>query len=141
MKCCRSHWLRRRSSNRRGQGNNRRRRRRKRGSEGDRECVSPFELPALPKDDWAGGIMNTLRDKVVLITGASSGFGAAAARLFAQEGCRLVLAARRRQRLAEVADEVRALGGEALPVPVDVTQHDQIEAMVKAAVDEYGRLD
>jgi NADP-dependent 3-hydroxy acid dehydrogenase YdfG len=85
--------------------------------------------------------MSVLKEKVVLITGASSGFGAAAARLFAQEGCRVVLAARRLERLEELADEIRARGGQALPVPLDVTQPIQIEAMVKAAVDEYGRID
>jgi NADP-dependent 3-hydroxy acid dehydrogenase YdfG len=82
-----------------------------------------------------------LKNKVVLITGASSGFGAAAAKLFTQEGCKLALAARRRQRLEDLANEIRLLGGEALPVPVDVTQPAQIEAMVKAVVDQYGRID
>lgn len=85
--------------------------------------------------------MSILKEKVVLITGASSGFGAAAAKFFAQEGCKLVLAARRTERLEEVAKEIRAAGGDALPVPVDVTQHAQIEAMVNSAVSEYGRID
>ena len=85
--------------------------------------------------------MHTLRDKVVLITGASSGFGAAAAKLFAQEGCRIVLAARRLERLEELAKEIRSTGGEALPLAVDVTQPAQIEAMVKTTVERYGRID
>jgi NADP-dependent 3-hydroxy acid dehydrogenase YdfG len=85
--------------------------------------------------------MSTLKDKVVLITGASSGFGAAAAKLFAQEGCKIVLAARRIERLEELASEIRSKGGEALPVAVDVTQPVQIEAMVKAAIDRYHRID
>src|SRR5215208_6942437 len=85
--------------------------------------------------------MSTLKEKVVLITGASSGFGAAAAKLFAQEGCKVVLAARRVERLEEMANEIRAAGGRALPVSVDVTQHSQIEAMVKSAVAQYGRID
>src|SRR5512138_3339815 len=72
-----------------------------------------------------GGEMPTLRDKVVLITGASSGFGAAAAKLFAQEGCKVALAARRMERLEELASEIRAAGGDALPVTVDVTQPAQ----------------
>jgi NADP-dependent 3-hydroxy acid dehydrogenase YdfG len=71
--------------------------------------------------------MTTLKDKVVLITGASSGFGAAAAKLFAQEGCRIALAARRMERLAEIANEIRGADGDALPVVVDVTQPAQIE--------------
>ncbi len=85
--------------------------------------------------------MLDLKDKVVLITGASSGFGAAAAKLFSAEGCKVVLAARRMDRLEELASEIRATGGDALPVAVDVTQLAQIETMVKAAVDRYGRID
>lgn len=85
--------------------------------------------------------MLVLKDRVVLITGASSGFGAAAAKLFAQEGCKIVLAARRLERLEEMANEIRATGGDALPLSVDVTQPAQIEAMVKAAVERYGRID
>ena len=82
-----------------------------------------------------------LKDKVVLITGASSGFGAAAAKLFAQEGCKLVLAARRMERLEEMAEEIHTAGGEALPLSVDVTKPEEINAMVKAAVDAYSRID
>ncbi len=82
-----------------------------------------------------------LKDKVVLITGASSGFGAAAAQLFAQEGCKVVLAARRMDRLQELAKEIQITGGDALPVSVDVTQLAQIEAMVNTAVDRYGQID
>ncbi|HLO30667.1 MAG TPA: SDR family oxidoreductase [Anaerolineales bacterium] len=85
--------------------------------------------------------MSMLKDKVVLITGASSGFGAAAANLFAQEGCKIVLAARRIERLEAMAQEIRAAGGEALPVAVDVTQPEQINALVKNALDAYGRID
>jgi len=85
--------------------------------------------------------MSILKDKVVLITGASSGFGAAAAKLFAQENCKVVLAARRIGRLEEMAKEIRAAGGEAFPVPVDVTQHAHIDAMVNSAVNQYGRID
>ncbi len=85
--------------------------------------------------------MLVLKDKVVLITGASSGFGAAAAKLFAQEGCKVVLAARRMERLEELANEIRATGGDALPIAVDVTQIAQIEAMVKVTVERYGRID
>jgi NADP-dependent 3-hydroxy acid dehydrogenase YdfG len=85
--------------------------------------------------------MSILKDKVVLITGASSGFGAAAAKIFAQEGCKVVLAARRIERLEEMAKEIRVGGGDALPLSVDVTQHAQIDAMVSSAVKQYGRID
>lgn len=83
----------------------------------------------------------TLKDKVVLITGASSGFGEDAARRFATEGCKVVLAARRLDRLQALAAEIQAAGGEALAVPVDVTERAEIEVMVQTALDLYGRID
>ena len=82
-----------------------------------------------------------LRGKVVLITGASSGFGEDAARLFAQEGCRVVLAARRLDRLQLLAAEIQNAGGEALAVPVDLNVPAEIELMVQTAIDLYGRVD
>jgi hypothetical protein len=82
-----------------------------------------------------------LKDKVVLITGASSGFGEDAARLFALEGCKLVLAARRLDRLQVLAAKIQDEGGEAIAVPMDVTNHDEIKLMIKTAVDLYGHID
>ncbi len=85
--------------------------------------------------------MSSLTGKVVIITGASSGFGASAARLFSQEGCKVVLAARRLDKLEELAKEIRANGGDALPLSMDVSQPAQIDAMVQSTVDAYGRID
>lgn len=85
--------------------------------------------------------MESLTGKVVIITGASSGFGAAAAGLFSQEGCKVVLAARRMERLEEMADEIRRQGGTALPVSTDVTDFEQVQALVQSTVDQYGRID
>ncbi|HUI89213.1 MAG TPA: SDR family NAD(P)-dependent oxidoreductase [Anaerolineales bacterium] len=82
-----------------------------------------------------------LRNKVVIITGASSGFGEDAARLFAKEGCKLVLAARRLERLQALASEIQAQGGEAVAIPVDVVNRVDVDLMVKSAVDLYGRID
>ncbi|WP_119462038.1 SDR family oxidoreductase [Rhodospirillaceae bacterium SYSU D60014] len=82
-----------------------------------------------------------LRDSVIIITGASSGIGRAAARAFAQEGATLVLAARRAPLLDEAEDECARLGGRAIAVPTDVTQPDAVEALARRAIETYGRID
>jgi hypothetical protein len=82
-----------------------------------------------------------LKGKVVLITGASSGFGEEAARLFAKEGCRLILAARRVDRLQVLAEKIQNEGGEAFAIPVDVSDRADIENMVQSAIDLYHRID
>lgn len=84
---------------------------------------------------------NSLHGKVVLITGASSGFGADAARLFAREGCRVVLAARRLEKLQSIAAEIQSAGGEALVIPVDVNEGAAIDRMVQKVLRHYGRID
>ena len=83
----------------------------------------------------------TLKDNVVFITGASSGFGADAARLFAREGCIVVLAARRMDRLTALAEEIRAAGGQAFAVPLDVSEQSQIDDAVQTVLENFGRID
>lgn len=85
--------------------------------------------------------MSTLNGKVVAITGASSGIGAATARLLADRGATVVLGARREDRLRDVADEIHDAGGTALTVATNVTQRADAERLVSAAVDEFGHLD
>jgi short-subunit dehydrogenase len=83
-----------------------------------------------------------VKGRVVVITGASGGIGAAIARKLATEGAQLVLAARRERELEQVAQETVSLGAErALPVTVDVTKRDQVFDLRDKAVDELGKID
>jgi len=82
-----------------------------------------------------------LEDKVGLITGAAQGLGRAAALLAAREGSRVIVADIQDGRGAETAELVRAAGGEARFVHTDVADAAQVEAMVAAALDDWGRLD
>jgi len=84
---------------------------------------------------------NTLTDKVVLITGASSGFGADAARQFAKEGCIVVLASRRMHLLTELAKQIRSESGQAFAVGLDVSEQSQIDEAIHTLLDNYGRVD
>jgi NAD(P)-dependent dehydrogenase (short-subunit alcohol dehydrogenase family) len=81
------------------------------------------------------------KDQVAIITGASSGIGWELALQLADQGARLVLAARRPEKLAELAEECRRRGGQALDVPTDVTQPEACQALVERAVEVYGRID
>lgn len=76
-------------------------------------------------------------DKVIVVTGASSGIGAAFARKAGAQGAKLVLAARRRDALEAVARE----SGEAIAVPTDVTQREQVERLLATALERFGRVD
>jgi NADP-dependent 3-hydroxy acid dehydrogenase YdfG len=79
--------------------------------------------------------------KVVAITGASSGIGEATARLLAERGARVVIGARRTERLDEIALEIRDGGGAAIARRIDVARSGDLELLVGAAVEEFGRLD
>ncbi|GAA4571715.1 SDR family oxidoreductase [Planotetraspora kaengkrachanensis] len=82
-----------------------------------------------------------MHSKIVLITGASSGIGAATARRLAADGHHVVLGARRVGRLAALADEIRASGGRADHRELDVTDLDDMRAFAEAARDRLGRID
>jgi len=84
---------------------------------------------------------NNIKGKVVVITGASSGMGEAAAKHLSALGATVVLGARRGDRIEKLAKEIKDNGGKALAFAVDVTQRDQVKKLVDATVEQFGRVD
>ena len=82
-----------------------------------------------------------LAGRIALITGASRGLGAAVAERFAAEGAQLILVARTQGGLEETDDRVRAAGGQATLVPLDLTKFDEIDRMAAAVAERFGKLD
>jgi NADP-dependent 3-hydroxy acid dehydrogenase YdfG len=82
-----------------------------------------------------------IQGKVVVITGASSGVGESTARLLAGNGAKVVLGARRKDRIDAVVKDITAKGGSALGFKSDVTKRGDVEALVKGAIDKHGRID
>src|SRR4051794_20480808 len=85
--------------------------------------------------------MKPMIDKVALITGASAGIGRATAEAFAANGAHVVLAARHEDELASLVAEIEGRGGQAIGVKTDVSDASDVERMVAAAIDGFGRLD
>lgn len=84
---------------------------------------------------------DNISGKVVIITGASSGIGEATAKLLAAKGAKVVLGARRQERLDRIVEEISAAGGEAASQVLDVTQQGSNDAIVQLAKHRFGRLD
>ncbi len=84
---------------------------------------------------------NNIAGKVVVITGASSGLGAATARHLSNLGATVVLGARRKQKINELAAEINEKGGKALAIATDVTDVNQVKNLVDSAVKNYGKID
>src|SRR5215467_11695908 len=82
-----------------------------------------------------------IKDKIVVVTGASSGLGEATARLLSAQGATVVLGARRADRLQSLAKDLQARGTKALALETDVTHREQVKALVDSAVRTYGRID
>ena len=89
--------------------------------------------------------MNTaagkLAGRIAVITGASRGIGAATAKIFTAEGAHVILVARTQGGLEEIDDEIRAAGGTATLVPMDLTDYDKIDEMGATIFERYGKLD
>lgn len=85
--------------------------------------------------------MGLLNGKVAIITGANSGVGAAAAKIFAEQGACVAIGARRVEPLEAVAEEIRAAGGEVICCALDISQADQAKAIVDAAMEKWDHID
>src|SRR5689334_1627661 len=84
---------------------------------------------------------STIADKVVVITGASSGIGESTARLLARAGAKVVLGARRMDRIDAIVKDLTAKGGSAFGVKTDVTKRRDVEALIRGALDRHDRID
>lgn len=82
-----------------------------------------------------------LKDKVIIITGATAGIGRASAIMFAKEGAKIVGAGRSVAKGESLVEEIKSFGGEAIYVPTDMKKEEDLDALVKAAIDTYGRID
>ena len=86
-------------------------------------------------------MVKPLQEQVIVITGASSGIGRLTALRAAEQGAKVVLAARSQEALVEAAREIEGLPGEALVVPTDVSSYEQVEELGRRAVERFGRID
>lgn len=85
--------------------------------------------------------MDNVKSKVIIITGASSGIGEATAKLLAQKGAKLVLAARREERLKAIVEEIKLEGGEVVYIQADVISSEDLQKVAQLALKQYGRID
>lgn len=85
--------------------------------------------------------MNRLADKVAVITGGNSGVGAQTAKLFAEEGAKVVISARRKEKLDQVAKEIEEAGGEVLAVSCDIAKVEDANRLIEETIHEFGQID
>ncbi len=85
--------------------------------------------------------MFDLKGKIAVVTGASSGLGASAAKAYAENGANVALLARRKEKLIPIAEEIKAMGRRALAVQCDVTNEESVKSAVQEVIDEFGRID
>lgn len=85
--------------------------------------------------------MNNIENKVVVITGASSGLGEATARFLAKKGAKVVLGARRTEKLEAIVQDIRAEGGQAEFIGMDITKPQEVQALIEKALSAFGQID
>ncbi len=85
--------------------------------------------------------MNNIENKVIVITGASSGLGEATARLLAKKGAKVVLGARRTEKLQAIVHDIRAEGGQAEFIGMDITKPQEVQALIEKALSAFGQID
>lgn len=85
--------------------------------------------------------MSNVKNKIIAITGASSGIGEASAKLLAENGAKVILGARRTQKLEKIVEEIRSAGGIAEFQAVDVSSREEVKAFINFAQDKFGRVD
>jgi len=85
--------------------------------------------------------MNNIENKVIVITGASSGLGEATARLLAKKGAKVVLGARRTEKLEAIVQDIRAEGGQAEFIGMDITKPQEVQALIEKALSAFGQID
>lgn len=106
-----------------------------------RQALDPLPTPARLLDAVRPGRAPAVAGKRILVTGASSGLGRAAAELLAAEGALVLLVARRAEELGTVSDGIRSTGGSAYPLPCDLTDTGAIDRLTAHVIEEYGGLD
>src|SRR5262245_32797982 len=106
-----------------------------------RSCCAAYSASSRRSPNLGYSAIRMKPSRVVAITGASAGIGRATAVRLARDGAALAICARRPDRLAAVAGEIKAAGGTALPIVADVTREDDMREFVGRAVREFGRLD